>query len=306
MITSHEQITPESLQSLLTSLNQTAKARLLQILCSNDFDGVVPAETVQNVLDLQGDMSVKVLMVELLPVAQVYARPPVSNYRVGAVGRGKSGALFFGANLETPGEQLGFTLHAEQSVVLRALANNEQSLEQLAVSAPPCGQCRQFLNELASAKDLEIVVPNHRAMALAELLPEAFGPTDLGVDGALLAHAPHALEGDAGTDAVVRAALVAATRSYCPYTRSPAAVAIQLVGGSIVAAPYVENAAYNPSVTPMLGALDRLRFVERGRAVISRVVLVERAEAKIEHANATTTIMRAFNMEQELEIIRVD
>src|SRR6187549_3071821 len=40
------------------------------------------------------------LMTELLPVAREFARPPLSNFHVGAVALGTSGALYLGANFE--------------------------------------------------------------------------------------------------------------------------------------------------------------------------------------------------------------
>src|SRR6185369_7517369 len=52
-------------------------------------------------------------MLDRLAEAQSYARPLLTNFRVGAVVRGTSGALYLGANLEFPGVGLNQTVHAE-------------------------------------------------------------------------------------------------------------------------------------------------------------------------------------------------
>ena len=78
-------------------------------------------------------------MLERLAEAQSYARPAVSGYRVGAVVRGTSGALYLGANIEFPGEGLGQTVHAEQAALSNAFMHDEPGIEAIAVSAAPCG-----------------------------------------------------------------------------------------------------------------------------------------------------------------------
>lgn len=42
----------------------------------------------------------------------------------------------------------GFTVHAEQSSIADAWMNGEEGIDLIAVTAAPCGYCRQFLNEL--------------------------------------------------------------------------------------------------------------------------------------------------------------
>ncbi|GFP87715.1 cytidine deaminase 1 [Phtheirospermum japonicum] len=46
--------------------------------------------------------SVPHLLPHLVPSAQSLARPPISNYHVGAVGLGSDGRVFVGVNLEFP------------------------------------------------------------------------------------------------------------------------------------------------------------------------------------------------------------
>src|ERR1051326_1452329 len=73
-------------------------------------------------------------MLDLIPEAKRFAIPPISN--------------FFGANFEFPGEALSFCVHAEQAAVVQAMAGGETGIDAIAVSAAPCGYCRQVLYEL--------------------------------------------------------------------------------------------------------------------------------------------------------------
>src|SRR5438876_648341 len=120
-------------------------------------------------------------MLELLAQAQAFARPALSNFRVGAVVRGTSGALYFGANIEIPGQSLSQTVHAEQAALSNAFMHDEPGIAAIAVSAAPCGHCRQFLYEFADGRDIEILLSGHPATNLSTLLPQPFGPQDLKV-----------------------------------------------------------------------------------------------------------------------------
>ena len=131
-------------------------------------------------------------LLTLLPQAAAFARPPISNFRVGAIARGTSGKLYFGTNVEFAGEALSFTVHAEQSAVVNAWMSGETGIDVVATSAAPCGYCRQFLNELLTARELLVVMPTG-SRPLSELLPDSFGPRDLGIDGGLLQPENHGL-----------------------------------------------------------------------------------------------------------------
>lgn len=237
----------------------------------------ISKETASAVADELG-LSMDQLMVELIPVAKANARPPISNYLVGAVGQGKSGDLYLGVNLEVPNASLNQSVHGEQFVTANALAHGETGLTRLAVSAEPCGHCRQFLNELDGGQNLDILIPGQQPVELQVLLPRNFGPQDLGIEGALLAHPGFDLTLATPTeDATVNAALAAASRSYAPYSKSPSGVAIE-AKGKVYANGYAENAAFNPSLSPMQSALVQLVADGASYADISRVVLVEREQ----------------------------
>ena len=230
------------------------------------------------------------LMTMLLPEAAAYAKPPVSNFRVGCVSRGLSGALYFGTNLEFAGEALSFTVHAEQSSVTNAWMSGEEGIDLIAVNAAPCGYCRQFLNELTTANRLIVAMPKE-TRALSELLPSAFGPRDLGIDGGLMQHADHQLVIDAD-DEVAREALKAANISYAPYSKSYAGVALRSKSGRIVSGAYAENAAFNPSMSPLQVALSRLNLAGDSWDAIEEAVLVHTDSL---HTEATSVVLGAIS-----------
>lgn len=227
-------------------------------------------------------------LVALLPEAAALARPPVSNFKVGAIARGTSGAIYFGTNVEFAGEALSFTVHAEQSAVVNAWMSGETGVDIVATSAAPCGYCRQFLNELATAPTLTIVTPAE-SRPLSELLPSSFGPRDLGVAGGLLQPERHGLTLDESDD-LAHAALAAANMSYAPYSKSYAGVAIRTHDGTIVSGAYAENAAFNPSLSPLQAALSQLNLRGSDWDAIAEVTLV-RVDGL--HDSATRTVLSA-------------
>src|ERR1035437_9047052 len=124
-------------------------------------------------------LSLDDVMLKLLDLAARYSSPQISGYSAAAVARGGSGRLYLGANAEYPGLTLATTVHAEQAATLNAWEHGESHLTSLAVTAPPCGHCRQFLYEIANASDLRILLPNTVPQTLGVLLPCAFGPEEL-------------------------------------------------------------------------------------------------------------------------------
>lgn len=291
-------LTPEAVARHLAAFPAGPRGQLAAIFGAQSFTGKLSPDTVAGL-----GMKIPDLMTRLLPLAQLYA---LADFRVGAIAHGATGALYFGANLEIPRSPLGWTVHAEQSAVLGALIDGEKSISRLAVTSAPCGHCRQFLNELGTSSKLEVLLGDDKAYTLAELLPHAFGPAELGVSAALLVHADvEASPAAAAPGAVYRAAIEALRRSYSPYTCSPSAVALEASNGVIVAAPYVENAAYNPSLPPVLGALDRLRFHNATAADIRAATLVEVDEMRIEQASNTREIIKAAGSGVNMAVFKV-
>jgi cytidine deaminase len=78
----------------------------------------------------------------------VNAYAPYSNFHVGAAVRARDGRVFLGVNVENAAYPLGVC--AEKSALARAVADGcrRGDLEVIAITASPCGGCRQWLHEL--------------------------------------------------------------------------------------------------------------------------------------------------------------
>lgn len=153
--------------------------------------------------------SVLHLLVALVQPAKSLARPPISKFSVGAVGLGSDGRVFLGVNLEFPGLPLNYSVHAEQFLLTNLAVHRCPRLVYLAVSAAPCGHCRQFMQELRDSSSLQIFVDSqphppasrHRSLQngdksipfkpLSEFLPSPFGPSDLLDEDSPLLLEPH-------------------------------------------------------------------------------------------------------------------
>jgi cytidine deaminase len=244
---------------------------------------------------MAGKKTVDVVMTDLLPVARMFARPPLSNYHVGAVARGRSGALYVGANLEFHGNALNQTVHAEQSALANAFAHRDTGIDAIAVTAAPCGHCRQFLNEIEGASKIKVILAGQPMRALGDLLPAAFGPQDLGMKEGLFSSTPARLHlTHKSEDEVVLAALDAASHAYAPYTNSLAGCAVRTRSGRTFAGSYLENAAFNPSLSPMQSALVNLVVAGEQFAAMTRVVLVEQKSAMISQRPSAEVVLHSI------------
>lgn len=118
---------------------------------------------------------------------------PYSHYRVGAALLAENGQIFTGCNIEnaayTP------TNCAERTAFFKAVSEGIRDFQAIAVMgspegdvltqyAYPCGVCRQVMMEFCNPSDFQVIVAktadDYRVMALRELLPEGFGPENLG------------------------------------------------------------------------------------------------------------------------------
>jgi cytidine deaminase len=115
------------------------------------------------------------------------AYAPYSHYPVGAAATADDGRLLVGCNVENAA--YGVVLCAECGVVSSLHATGGGRLTHVVcVNADgdvimPCGRCRQLLWENGGPA-LELMTPRG-VRTMSEVLPDAFGPEDLGaVDGA--------------------------------------------------------------------------------------------------------------------------
>lgn len=270
----------------------TTSQELQDIVGDPAFNGVISASDATALAQQQG-ITIEQLAINLVPYAQAYAVVPISNFKVGAVGVGLTGALYYGANLEVAGEALSFTVHAEQACTANAWINGEQGLATLAISAAPCGYCRQFLYELVDAATLTVALPGAPLQPLTYFLPDPFGPHDLGVQGGLMQAQYNGLSVAGPLDATASAALAAANAAYSPYTATFAGVALTTSAGVTCTGRYAENAAYNPSMSPLEAALSQLVFHGQSFDTIVEAVLVE-AAGSASQVGATQVLLGAL------------
>jgi len=122
---------------------------------------------------------------ELARAATATSYAPYSNVHVGAAGYTTDGRFVSGANVENA--SYGLTLCAECSLVSDLARIGGGRLAAVAIVAgdfkpiAPCGRCRQVLFEHGGGGLLVDNGPDEKPWHLHELLPNAFGPDDLGI-----------------------------------------------------------------------------------------------------------------------------
>ncbi|MDC9596471.1 cytidine deaminase [Xenorhabdus anantnagensis] len=265
---------------------------LLPYIGNDDFPAMLTAEQVESIKQIS-EFDDQALALALLPLAAACSLAPISHFYVGAIARGESGNLYFGANMEFTGVPLQQTVHAEQSAITHAWLRGEKKLVSITINYSPCGHCRQFMNELNSGTQLEIYLPNRPRLTLADYLPEAFGPRDLTDTPLLLDTVNHGYQ-LAISDELVQAALDAANRSHAPYSQSHSGVALQDEQGKIYTGRYAENAAFNPSLPPLQAALIFMNMARGNCQSIKRAVLVESENNHLSQWNATESTLTAL------------
>jgi cytidine deaminase len=118
--------------------------------------------------------------------AQANAHCPYSNYPVGAAVRTASGKIFAGCNVENAAYPNGTC--AEAGAISAMVAAGERSIVEIvtvtggAQPGTPCGGCRQRIREFAAPETIIRASTNDGisiVFAMADLLPESFGPEHL-------------------------------------------------------------------------------------------------------------------------------
>lgn len=112
---------------------------------------------------------------------------PYSNFPVGAALRAASGRVFVGANVENAAYPEG--LCAEASAIGAMVSAGERVIDTIVTVcdgdalSTPCGGCRQKIREFASADTVvHAAGPDgiRATYSMADLLPDSFGPENLG------------------------------------------------------------------------------------------------------------------------------
>jgi cytidine deaminase len=265
------------------------------------------------------EIDLEQLMTRLLPLAKIYAVTPVSGFQVGAVVMAGAGDesdpadLFLGANIEFMHQPLNQTIHAEQSAVLHAWHQGAQYFRAIATSQAPCGYCRQFLYEFENNAEMRIIIPDgenagYQKTALSNLLPHAFGPSDLDNPTGLVASAAanriFSLQAEV-KDRTAAEALAAAEKSYAPYTRNFAGCGLQTSSGEIFKGRYAESAAFNPSLTALHSAILCVNMATfEAKRSVQRVVLVEKP-TRVNQRRAAELLLQTWAPEINLEYYEI-
>ena len=113
---------------------------------------------------------------------------PYSGFRVGAAVLSGRGEVFAGCNVENA--SYGLTSCAERNAVFRMAAAGEPppTIQAVLIYTPtptptaPCGACRQVLNEFGPSCEVVSTCdgPDQIRTTLDQLLPDSFGPRNLG------------------------------------------------------------------------------------------------------------------------------
>jgi len=115
--------------------------------------------------------------------ASEFAYAPYSNYQVGAAARVADGRLITGCNVENASYGVGLCAECGLVSQLRLTGGGRLThfvcVNKQGEVIMPCGRCRQLLFE-HGGRDL-LVMTVSGISPMSEVLPDAFGPDDLGV-----------------------------------------------------------------------------------------------------------------------------
>lgn len=117
---------------------------------------------------------------------------PYSHYQVGAALLTGDGQIVTGCNIENAA--YGPSNCAERTAFFKAVSEGITDFKAIAIVgspageeitqyAYPCGVCRQVMREFCEPESFQVIVAKseteYRVDALAELIPESFGPDNL-------------------------------------------------------------------------------------------------------------------------------
>jgi len=300
---------PSPRDDILVSPQGETIEKLRTLLPPNPF--FIPAKEAVAIAAQLG-LNMDQLLMALVPLAKELSvplnyetgAPPISRYRVGVAGMSEEGNIYLGVNLEFPGLPLFSTIHGEQFLFTNMFFHREKSLHTLALSAEPCGHCRQWMTEALGLEKLRILVPGKAANTLGGLLPHSFGPANLGMDQGMLDSPPQKLAPENEEllkDKLHYLAFEAAEISYTPYSKNAAGIAVELEDGTQFMGSSIENAAFNPSITPLHAALINMRMAGKDPRMIRKVVIAEiRPEASSGQREYIEILLRSLGVQAEV------
>ncbi|TDP94730.1 cytidine deaminase [Halanaerobium saccharolyticum] len=117
---------------------------------------------------------------------QKNAYVPYSEFPLGAAILTEDGSIYTGVNIENAA--YGLTNCAERSAIFSAVSGGHRKIEAVLIVSsteepvPPCGSCRQVINEFADG-EIEIIMMTENGkeitMTSTELLPGAFSDSSM-------------------------------------------------------------------------------------------------------------------------------
>jgi cytidine deaminase len=128
------------------------------------------------------------------------AYQPYSKFSVGAAVRTGSGNVYVGSNLENAAYGVGIC--AEIAAITAANSAGDFDIKAIAVVGypsdnpaagkdivTPCGRCRQIIYEAGQVSETDVIViscngdlTDCQISSISKLLPDGFGPSNLGMD----------------------------------------------------------------------------------------------------------------------------
>jgi len=288
---------------LVQRSGETFGAALAEAMAGPERDprhptAVIPRVVVTRLVEAFGLRDADEAMLLALETARAIARPPISGYRVGAVGlAAESGDLVLGGNLELVGASIAHTVHAEGFVTLLARARGERLAALALTQARPCAHCRQVLTEMEGAAGLRVIDPGGHVLAVADLYPWPFGPGDLDESGAVpstVAFPYLGLDGSTVPGPVADLLLETGRTAHAPYSGVPAAVVLRLSNGTLVAGSVLESVAFNPTIGPVQDALVRLVAMGAGPVDIEGAWLAVPRGASVNHEASSRDALAAL------------
>ncbi|KAJ1499118.1 hypothetical protein HMI54_012088 [Coelomomyces lativittatus] len=111
---------------------------------------------------------------------------PYSQFRVGCAVLTSTGEMVTGCNVENA--SYGGCICAERTALVKAVSEGHRQFIACCVTSDlkdeyctPCGICRQFISEFGLDIMIVLTASNlqHKLVPIKELLPYAFGPSDL-------------------------------------------------------------------------------------------------------------------------------
>lgn len=249
------------------NVDEALSKKIGEFLLTRPF--IIPAELVREI-QAKLEISDEDLLINLLPLYEPFARPEISQFRVAVTALTEDGKVFVGVNLEFGGLSKHYTIHGEQFLFSQLFHHHQGTPRMMALRYHCCGHCRQWMNDIKNVRKMPILVAGNEVTNLERLLPNAFGARDLGIDAELLTHPPAQtwrnvsvpIEGVLNVPDLFALAstLGAATNSFVPQGYSPEAkvlgcgVTVETTQASYCGS-LIENAAFNPEVSPISAAL---------------------------------------------------